>query len=344
MEACSPDRHLCLQRAEAAGGCRSAHVLPRGPGRAGAAGRHHRGRRAFAPWLALATSYSTNNPPMLPFFIYYSMFGFQRFGDRPQAGDMRARGFRWVPPPGAPRSTARACSTRTAIRTFLQRHPQPPLPSIRVRLRGRRAAAARHAQDADRTGGRVLPPHPAPQRELPHPDMPEGAAEGIVKACIFARIGNREWGIGQGQSRSKASSAPCAADGLGRDPARGDGGGGAAGQGVRGQADIWSCTSFTELGRDGFDAERWNRLNPETGRRACLCDRAAAGPHRPGDRRDRLRAHLRRPDPRLRAGPLHRAGHRRLRPLRHPRQPAPFEVDRYHIATPPSTRWRRKAP
>ena len=49
---------------------------------------------AFASWMALATSYSTNDLQMLPFYIYYSMFGFQRVGDAAwQAGDMRARGF-----------------------------------------------------------------------------------------------------------------------------------------------------------------------------------------------------------------------------------------------------------
>src|SRR3546814_7887824 len=49
---------------------------------------------AFASWLACATSYSTNDLQLLPFYIYYSMFGFQRVGDAAwQAGDMRARGF-----------------------------------------------------------------------------------------------------------------------------------------------------------------------------------------------------------------------------------------------------------
>ncbi|WP_254487352.1 hypothetical protein, partial [Salmonella enterica] len=50
--------------------------------------------RAGASWLAAATSYSTNDLPMIPFYIYYSMFGFQRIGGRGwQAGDQQARGF-----------------------------------------------------------------------------------------------------------------------------------------------------------------------------------------------------------------------------------------------------------
>ncbi len=49
---------------------------------------------AGCSWLAAATSYSTNNLPMIPFYIYYSMFGFQRIGDLCwAAGDQQARGF-----------------------------------------------------------------------------------------------------------------------------------------------------------------------------------------------------------------------------------------------------------
>src|ERR1700745_3161277 len=49
---------------------------------------------AMSSWIAAATSYSTSNVPMIPFYIYYSMFGFQRIGDLAwAAGDMRARGF-----------------------------------------------------------------------------------------------------------------------------------------------------------------------------------------------------------------------------------------------------------
>ncbi|TNH09979.1 pyruvate dehydrogenase (acetyl-transferring), homodimeric type, partial [Testudinibacter sp. TR-2022] len=49
---------------------------------------------ATSSWLAAATSYSTNNVPMIPFFVYYSMFGFQRVGDLMwAAGDQQARGF-----------------------------------------------------------------------------------------------------------------------------------------------------------------------------------------------------------------------------------------------------------
>jgi pyruvate dehydrogenase E1 component len=89
-----PARHLLVGRpALQAPGRRPADVLPRVQGRAGAAGGHQRGRRDVELDRA-ATSYSTNNVPMIPFYIYYSMFGLQRVGDLAwAAGDMRARGF-----------------------------------------------------------------------------------------------------------------------------------------------------------------------------------------------------------------------------------------------------------
>ncbi len=59
---------------------------------------------AMCSWMAAATSYSNNNVPMIPFFIFYSMFGMQRVGDLAWAsGDLRARGFLWAAPPGARR-------------------------------------------------------------------------------------------------------------------------------------------------------------------------------------------------------------------------------------------------
>jgi pyruvate dehydrogenase E1 component len=55
-------------------------------------------------WIAAGTAYSHSNVPMIPFYIYYSMFGFQRVGDLAwAAGDMRTRGFLWAAPRGARR-------------------------------------------------------------------------------------------------------------------------------------------------------------------------------------------------------------------------------------------------
>ena len=90
------------------------------------------------------------------------------------------------------------------------------------------------------------------------------------------------------------------------------------------KSDIWSCPSFIELRRDGFDAERWNRLHPESRAARAVCHRSARRSLGPGDRRDRLRARVRRPDPRVHARrhALHRAGYRRLRSFGHACEPA----------------------
>jgi pyruvate dehydrogenase E1 component len=93
-----------------------------------------------------------------------------------------------------------------------------------------------------------------------HPDMPDGCAEGIIKGMYLFR----DSGTGNASKGKGKAKAPCvqllgsgtilreviaAAELLQKD------------FGVA--ADIWSCPSFTELRRDGFDAERWNRLHPE---------------------------------------------------------------------------------
>ena len=68
----------------------------------------------MASFTAAGTAYANYGVPMIPFFIYYSMFGFQRVGDLIWAfADSRGKGFLWAAPPAAPRSPAKACSTRT---------------------------------------------------------------------------------------------------------------------------------------------------------------------------------------------------------------------------------------
>ena len=88
---------------------------------------------ALASWTAAATSYSVHGHAMLPFYIYYSMFGFQRVGDAIwAAADQRSRGFLLSPPPGAPRWAARACSTRTAAACCRPRWCPTAAPGTRV--------------------------------------------------------------------------------------------------------------------------------------------------------------------------------------------------------------------
>jgi pyruvate dehydrogenase E1 component len=98
----------------------------------------------------------------------------------------------------------------------------------------------------------------------PHPDMPEGSADGIIKGMYLLRdsgLGTRDSGKGKGKGGKDALCVQLMGSGtILREVI-------AAAElldkefGVK--ADIWSCPSFTELARDGVDAERWNRMHPE---------------------------------------------------------------------------------
>jgi len=81
---------------------------------------------AVSSWLAAATSYSAHGVPMLPFYIFYSCFGFQRIGDLVwAAGDSRARGFLLGATAGRTTLSGEGCSTKTARATC----STPPFPT-----------------------------------------------------------------------------------------------------------------------------------------------------------------------------------------------------------------------
>ena len=87
---------------------------------------------ALSSWTAAATSYSTHGLPMLPFYIYYSMFGFQRVGDLIwAAADQRARGFLIGATAGRTTLAAKGCSTRTARATSSPRRCRTAGPTTR---------------------------------------------------------------------------------------------------------------------------------------------------------------------------------------------------------------------
>jgi pyruvate dehydrogenase E1 component len=74
---------------------------------------------AMSAWIAVGTSYCMHNYPMIPFYIFYSMFGFQRIGDLAwAAGDIQAKAFCWGQPVVEPRSMAKAYSIKMAIHIY----------------------------------------------------------------------------------------------------------------------------------------------------------------------------------------------------------------------------------
>ena len=170
---------------------------------------------AMCSWIAAATSYSTNDVPMIPFYIYYSMFGFQRVGDLAWlAGDMRARGF-----------LIGGTAGRTTLNGEGLQHEDghshvlastiPELRLVRpdVRVRGGRHRPRRHPAHVRGAGGRVLLRH-GDERELRAPGDARGCGSGHHQGSLPAQGGR--------QGRQEKCEPARAAHGIGHDPARGD--------------------------------------------------------------------------------------------------------------------------
>jgi len=90
---------------------------------------------AVCSWIAAATAYSTHGAQMIPFFIFYSMFGIQRTGDLWwAAGDCRSRGFLLGGTSGRTTLNGEACNTRTGIRILRRPRSRTACPTIRRSL------------------------------------------------------------------------------------------------------------------------------------------------------------------------------------------------------------------
>ena len=163
-------------------------------------------------WIAAATSYSTHGVQMIPFYIFYSMFGFQRVGDFAwAAGDMRSRGFLL----GRHRRTHDAEWRRAAARgrplaSVVGDDPELHLLRPDVRVRGGDDHPGRPAAHDDRAAGRLLLPD-GDERELPAPRDAGGEPAGILKGMYKFRDGAK--------STKKAARA-CSCWARGRSSAR----------------------------------------------------------------------------------------------------------------------------
>ncbi len=207
---------------------------------------------AMASWIAAATSYSTSNEPMIPFYIYYSMFGFQRVGDLAwAAGDMRARGF-----------LLGGTSGRTTLNGEGLQHEDGHSHLISATIPNCISYDPTFAYEVAVIVQDGLRRMVGEQEDVfyyltllnenyPHPAMPEGSEEGIRRGMHLIREGAKKRGAKKVQllgSGSILRESLEAAEMLEKD------------FGV--SADVWSVTSFTELRRDFLDCERWNMLHP----------------------------------------------------------------------------------
>lgn len=207
---------------------------------------------ATSSWLAAATSYSTNNVPMIPFFVYYSMFGFQRVGDLMwAAGDQQARGF-----------MIGGTSGRTTLNGEGLQHEDghSHIQSLTVpNCISYDPAFAYEVAVIMQDGVRRMY---GPEQEnvyyyittlnetYDQPAMPKGAEEGIRKGIYkFETVTGQGKGkvqlLGSGAIlRYVREAAKLLADEYGV------------------TSDVYSVPSFTEVAREGADADRWNLLHP----------------------------------------------------------------------------------
>jgi pyruvate dehydrogenase E1 component len=209
---------------------------------------------AMSSWVAAATSYSTNNLPMLPFFIFYSMFGMQRVGDLAWlAGDMRCRGFllgatagrTTLNGEGLQHEDGHSHLLSGAIPNCISYDPTFHFEVCVILQDGMRRMLTEQ-QD-------VYYYITLMNENYGHPDMPAGAEQGIIKGMYLLKDGGKaKKGTPRAQllgSGTILREVIAAAELLEKD------------FGV--VCDIWSCPSFVELRRDGADVERHNRLHPE---------------------------------------------------------------------------------
>ena len=212
----------------------------------------------MSSWIAAATSYSTNNRIMIPFYVYYSMFGFQRVGDLAwAAGDMQARGF-----------LLGGTSGRTTLNGEGLQHEDghshilagtiPNCVSYDPTFAHEVAVIMQHGlKRMVEKQENVFYYLTLLNENYAMPGLQPGTEEQIIKGMYLCKPGaeglpQRVQLLGSGTilRESMAAQALLAQD-----------------WGIA--ADVWSCPSFNELARDGQDADRWNLLHPtETPRKS----------------------------------------------------------------------------
>jgi pyruvate dehydrogenase E1 component len=206
---------------------------------------------AMSSWIAAATSYSSSDAPMIPFYIYYSMFGLQRVGDLAwAAGDMRCRGFLLGGTAGRTTLNGEGLQhedghSHILASTIPNCVSYDPTFSYEVAVIIQDGLRRMFKSQED-----VYYYITLMNENYSHPAMPQGVEEGIRCGMYLFREakdgqGPRVQLLGSGTILREVIAA---ADLLAQD------------FGVA--ADIWSCPSFNELRREGLETERWNLLHP----------------------------------------------------------------------------------
>ena len=227
---------------------------------------------AFSSWMACATSYSNNDLPLLPFYIFYSMFGFQRIGDSAwQAADARARGFLLGATAGRTTLSGEGLQHNDG-QSLLYASANPAV----VAYDPAYAYEIGHiVKDGLR---RMYGPDPENvfyyitiyNEPITQPAEPDGVdVQGILRGMHVIAAADPGAAGPRAQLLASGSAVPWAL--RAREILRDE-------WGV--QADVWSVTSWNELRRDGLAADRHNLLHPQDEPRTAYVTQRLAG--RPG--------------------------------------------------------------
>ncbi len=208
---------------------------------------------AMCSWIAAATSYSNHDLYTVPFYIFYSMFGFQRIGDFCwAAGDMRARGFIVGGTAGRTTLAGEGLQHQDGHSLILSGTvpncvSYDPTYSYELAVIIRDGLRRMYGEQES-----VYFYITVMNENYVHPPMPKGVEEGILRGLYLlhstSKKGNRLKVrlLGSGTIlREVEAAAEMLAESYGVD------------------SDIWSVTSFNELARDGHDTDRYNRLHPD---------------------------------------------------------------------------------
>ncbi len=207
---------------------------------------------SLASWTAAATSYSTRGIPMVPFFIFYSMFGFQRVGDLIwAASDARAKGFMLGATAGRTTLQGEGLQHQDGHSLILAStvpvcQAYDPAFAYEVGTIIEHGIEAMYGEDPQDIFYYIS----VYNENYPQPERPEGVAQGIIDGLY-------RWKDGPGGSTtatilfsgSANLAARAAADDLSQH------------YGV--STELWSATSYKKLREQALEVERWNRLHPE---------------------------------------------------------------------------------
>ncbi len=213
---------------------------------------------AFCSWIAAATSYSTTNVVTVPFYIFYSMFGLQRVGDLAwAAGDQRCRGFllggtagrTTLNGEGLQHEDGHSHVLSSVIPNCVSYDPTFGYELALIIHDGLRRMVSNQED--------VFYYITVMNENYTHPGLPEGAEEGILRGMYLFKSGAKR------KARTGADQ-PLKVQLLGSGTILREiiAAGELLEQDWDVSADIWSCTSFTELRREGLACERWNLLHP----------------------------------------------------------------------------------